>query len=215
MPCAEVPTQSPRVEETVLAECCVSLRDKTKTQPSFSGADDMGKLGPWSTEGITGLRTPRTLKVTASPRSRALLAIADQTALRPFLSEQWMIRYHPLFNHVLLFSVFPNVLISWPPKDTSTPRTSQFLEMKKIYKQETLGRVWRKGNLAALTVGMWWYSHCGKQYGGSLKTKNRTNIWPSNLTPGHIPWGNHNQKEIHTPNIHCSAICNRQDIEVT
>ena len=31
-----------------------------------------------------------------------------------------------------------------------------------------------------------WYSHYGEQYGGSLKTKNRTTIQPSNPTPGHI-----------------------------
>ena len=32
-----------------------------------------------------------------------------------------------------------------------------------------------------------WYSHYGEQYGCSLKTKNRTTIWPSNPTTGHIP----------------------------
>ena len=31
-----------------------------------------------------------------------------------------------------------------------------------------------------------WYSHCGKHYGGFLKTKNRTTIWPSNSAPGYI-----------------------------
>ena len=43
-----------------------------------------------------------------------------------------------------------------------------------------------------------WYSHCGEQYGGSLKTKNRTTIWPSNATTGHIPWENYNSKQ-HAP----------------
>ena len=31
-----------------------------------------------------------------------------------------------------------------------------------------------------------WYSHYGKEYGGSFKkTKNRTTIWSSNSTPGY------------------------------
>ena len=33
-----------------------------------------------------------------------------------------------------------------------------------------------------------------KQYGGSLKTINRTTIWLSNATPGHIPRENYNSK---------------------
>ena len=32
-----------------------------------------------------------------------------------------------------------------------------------------------------------WYNHYGEQYGGSLKTKNRTARYPSNPIPGHIP----------------------------
>ena len=31
-----------------------------------------------------------------------------------------------------------------------------------------------------------WYSHYGKQYGGSSKTKNKTTIWSSNSTPRYI-----------------------------
>ena len=38
------------------------------------------------------------------------------------------------------------------------------------------------------------YSHYGEQYGGSLKTKTRTIIWPSNPTPRHISRENHNSK---------------------
>ena len=37
-----------------------------------------------------------------------------------------------------------------------------------------------------------WCSCYGKQYGGSLETKNRVTIWSSNPTPGHIPRGNSN-----------------------
>ena len=39
-----------------------------------------------------------------------------------------------------------------------------------------------------------WYSHYGRQYGNSLKSRNKTTIWPSNPTPRHIPWANQNWK---------------------
>ena len=32
-----------------------------------------------------------------------------------------------------------------------------------------------------------WCSHCGKQFGGFSKVKNRITIWPSNFASGHIP----------------------------
>ena len=48
-----------------------------------------------------------------------------------------------------------------------------------------------------------WWSHCGKQYDGSLKkTKNRTSIWPSNSTPGYTPGKNMRTltwKDTYTP----------------
>ena len=47
-------------------------------------------------------------------------------------------------------------------------------------------------------------------YEGS-QTKNRTIIWPSNPTPGHIPWGNNAMY----PTVHCSTIYNSQDLEAT
>ena len=51
-----------------------------------------------------------------------------------------------------------------------------------------------------------WYSHYGEQCGGSLKTKNRTAIWPSNLTPWY--------RYMH-PKVHGSTIYNSQDMEAT
>ena len=39
-----------------------------------------------------------------------------------------------------------------------------------------------------------------------LKTKNKTTIWPSNPTTGHIPWENHNWERHMYPNVHCSII---------
>ena len=40
-----------------------------------------------------------------------------------------------------------------------------------------------------------WYSHYGTWYGDSLKTRNKTTIWPSNPTPRYIRWGNQTEKE--------------------
>ena len=61
-----------------------------------------------------------------------------------------------------------------------------------------------------------WYSHNGEHYGNSLKkTGNKTTIWPSNPTTGHIPWENHNSKRFMYPNVHCSTIYTSQDMEVT
>ena len=42
-----------------------------------------------------------------------------------------------------------------------------------------------------------WCSHYGEQYGGSLKTKNKITISPSNPTPGHIL--RENRKDTCTP----------------
>ena len=53
-----------------------------------------------------------------------------------------------------------------------------------------------------------WYSHYREQYACSLKTWNKTIIWPSSPTTGHIPSGNHNWKRHKYPNVHCGFIYN-------
>ena len=53
-----------------------------------------------------------------------------------------------------------------------------------------------------------WYSHYGRWYEDSLKTRNKTTIWPSNPTPRHKPWGNQNWKRHMYPTVHCSTIYN-------
>ena len=60
-----------------------------------------------------------------------------------------------------------------------------------------------------------WYSRYGEQYGGSLKSKTKITIWPSNPTTGHIPWENRNSKRTMYHNVHCSTIYNSQDMEAT
>ena len=44
-----------------------------------------------------------------------------------------------------------------------------------------------------------WHSHYGRWYWDSLKTRNKTTIWPSNPTPRHIPWGTQNWKNTCIP----------------
>ena len=53
-----------------------------------------------------------------------------------------------------------------------------------------------------------WYNHYGRWYGDSLKTRNKTTIWPSNPTPRHIPRGNQDWKRHMYPIVHCSTIYN-------
>ena len=47
------------------------------------------------------------------------------------------------------------------------------------------------------------------------KTGNRTALWSSNPTAGHIHRGNQNWKRHVYPNVHRSTVYNSQDIEAT
>ena len=49
-----------------------------------------------------------------------------------------------------------------------SPHNSQNGHNQKIHKRKVLEKVWRKGNSP--------YSHYGRQYGDSLKTRNKTTI---------------------------------------
>ena len=60
-----------------------------------------------------------------------------------------------------------------------------------------------------------WCSHQGKQYGGSLKTKNKVTVWSSNSTPGHISRENSNLKRCMHLSVHSTTVYNSQDIEAT
>ena len=61
---------------------------------------------------------------------------------------------------------------------------------QKIHKEQLPERVWRKGNILALLVGMSTDSHYRREYGDSLKKKknrDKITIQPSNTTSRHIP----------------------------
>ena len=59
-------------------------------------------------------------------------------------------------------------------------------------------------------------SHCRKQYGISLKTKNGTALWPSDSTSGNISQEskNTNSKDYIQLYVHSSIIYNSQDLEI-
>ena len=60
-----------------------------------------------------------------------------------------------------------------------------------------------------------WYSHYGKQYRGSSKTKNRVALWSCSPTPGHIPRQNCNSKRYTHPYVHSYTIYNSQAMKTT
>ena len=79
-----------------------------------------------------------------------------------------------------------------------------------------LVRVWRRGNPLTLLVGMQTgMANYGEQCGDSLKTGNRTAIWPSNPTAGHTHWEHQNWKGHMYPNVHHSTVYNSQNMEAT
>ena len=74
-----------------------------------------------------------------------------------------------------------------------------------------LERVWRKGNPLTLLVGMQTSTATMENSVEiSLKTGNRTAIWPSNPTSGHTHWGNQIWKRHVHPNFHRSTVYNNR-----
>ena len=85
-----------------------------------------------------------------------------------------------------------------------------------IIKMSTNNKCWRgcgeKGTFYIVGGNVKWGSHCRKQYGGFLKTKNRAAIWSSNPTPGHTSRQNYNLKRFMHPYAHSSTIHSSPDM---
>ena len=77
----------------------------------------------------------------------------------------------------------------------------------------TNNKCWREcgDKETSYTVGgnINWYSY----YGNCLKTDNRAIVLPCNPTSGHISREKHYVKRYMHPNVHCSTVCNSQDME--
>ena len=91
-----------------------------------------------------------------------------------------------------------------------SPHTRQNGHHQKIYKQQVLERVWRKGN----SPTRWWECKFIQPLWKTVwsflyKTRNKTTMWPSNTTSRHTSWRNQNWKRHMYPNVHCSTVVNR------
>ena len=80
-----------------------------------------------------------------------------------------------------------------------------------------LVRIWIKGNLHAVLVGMQiGTATVESSMGLPQKTKNGTALLPTDSTSGNLSEGTQNTtlKEHKHPYVHCSVIYNHQDMEV-
>ena len=93
----------------------------------------------------------------------------------------------------------------------NTMRYHLTLVRMAIIKKSTINIYWEecgeKEPFDTVVGNVNWHSSYVKQCGSSFKKlKNRTTMWPRNLTPGHISRENHNSKTYMHPNVHCSTI---------
>ena len=78
--------------------------------------------------------------------------------------------------------------------------------------------MWRKGNSSKLLVGIYIVrASMENSMEIAQNIKNRTTIWSSNSTPGHLSEENENTslKRYMHPNGHSNIIYNSQDMEAT
>ena len=127
----------------------------------------------------------------------------DQTGISSKKTYRWLINtWKDAQHHSLLekYKSKPQWGISSQLSELPSSKSLQTINAGEgVEKRESSYTVGRNAN---------WYSHYGEQCGDSLKTWNRTALWPSSPTAGHIPQGNQNWKRHIEPNIHCSTIHN-------
>ena len=94
------------------------------------------------------------------------------------------------------------------PQWDITSHQSEWLSSKSLQTINAGDVVEKREHSCTVGGNINWYSHYGRQYGDSLKSRNKTTIWPSNPTPRPIPCANQNWKRHLYPIVHCSTICN-------
>ena len=82
-----------------------------------------------------------------------------------------------------------------------------------IIKKSTNNKCWRGCGEKGMLLYCWWECKLIQPLWKTVwrflkKTRNKTTIWPSNLTLSHILWGNQNWKRHMYPIVHCSTIYN-------
>ena len=89
-----------------------------------------------------------------------------------------------------------------------------------IIKKPTNNKCWRGCEEKGTLLHCWWECKLIQPLWRTVwrflkKTKNRTTIWASKSTTGHIPWESPNSKRVMYHNVHCTSIYNSQDMEAT
>ena len=89
-----------------------------------------------------------------------------------------------------------------------------------IYKKPTNNKCWRGPGEKGTRLHCWWdcklVQPLWKTVWRCLRKLNiRATIGSSNPTPGHLPRENHDPKRHMYSDVHCSIICNSQDMETT
>ena len=83
-----------------------------------------------------------------------------------------------------------------------------------IIQKSTNSKCWRECGEKAMLSHCWWECKLIQPlWEIPLKTRNKTTIWPSNLTSRHISWGNQNWKRHRYPIVHCSTVYNSYNME--
>ena len=89
---------------------------------------------------------------------------------------------------------------------------------QNIIRRTKINKCWQgcgeKRNLYTVGRNVNWYSHYGKQCGGSSKIKNRTTVQSSSSTSGYLSKENENLiLKRYIPYVNYSTIYNSRDIE--
>ena len=88
-----------------------------------------------------------------------------------------------------------------------------------IVKKSTNSKCWRGCGEKGILLHCWWECKLVQPLWITvwqfLKRLKIVTMWSCNPTPGHIPREKHDPKGYMHRNVHCSTVCNSQDMEAT